>query len=231
MSDILAFLDRVIDELQPVAPVPEVGAGASNPLTEQRLPVVPVTRQDIYELDAQIEKKTGCEIWQRECRPQEYLSKSTGSTGSTGSSEAFCGQNTSRVNDSHGKLEAVTGSREGLCDKTRGKDPVNTCETHTTTAERPLLMPDGRRLHRFRADDIQVAVPNHVQDLIDQARWHGVVLVADGQELIVVERRHRVLPYEVLDALQGDAGAIIAALSGESRARLSPSTVPQQTSR
>jgi hypothetical protein len=78
MSDILAFLDRVIDELQPdaaagtsrekwrktsvipVATAPETGTGAPNPLTERRLPVLPVlpvTKQDMQEVMHESRKK------------------------------------------------------------------------------------------------------------------------------------------------------------------------------
>jgi hypothetical protein len=66
----------------------------------------------MHEVDAHIEKKTDCEFSQSERRPHESLSKSTGSTGRTGSFEGFCGQNTSRAIDSHGKSDTVTGSFE-----------------------------------------------------------------------------------------------------------------------
>jgi hypothetical protein len=78
---------------------------------------------------------------------------------------------------------------------------------------------DGRLLYRFCATEIPSAASEHVTDLMGQARWYGVVLVADGQELIVVERQHCLLPHEVLQSLQDDAGAIIAALRGEPRAK------------
>jgi hypothetical protein len=83
----------------------------------------------------------------------------------------------------------------------------------------PLLLPDGRRLHRFRVDAIPASVPRHAGALQDQARWYGAVLVADGHDLIVVERWQSGLPMETLRALKDAAGAIIACLRGESRAR------------
>jgi hypothetical protein len=83
----------------------------------------------------------------------------------------------------------------------------------------PVLLPDGRRLHRFRADSIPATVPDHAGALRDQARWHGAVLVADGHDLIVVERWQSTLPLETLRSFKDVAGAIIAFLRGESRAR------------
>ena len=82
-----------------------------------------------------------------------------------------------------------------------------------------LLFPDGRRLHRFHAHDIPATVPDDVRELIDQAHSNGTVLVPDGCELIVVERRERGMSSEALMVLGAKAGAIIAALRSESRAR------------
>ena len=82
-----------------------------------------------------------------------------------------------------------------------------------------MLLADGRRLHRFHADAIPLSVPGEVATLLDQARWHGAVLVADGGELIVVERWQCTLPLETLRAVKSCAGAIIAVLRGESRRR------------
>lgn len=81
------------------------------------------------------------------------------------------------------------------------------------------LLDDGRRLNRFRARGVPEMVPKIGAELADQARDRGAVLVADGLDLVVVEPRLR-LPSEILRALQHEAGAIIAALRGESRARL-----------
>jgi hypothetical protein len=50
-------------------------------------------------------------------------------------------------------------------------------------------------------------------------RAHGVVLVADGRDLILVERWLSTLPDETRDAIAANAGGIIALLRGESRAR------------
>ena len=88
------------------------------------------------------------------------------------------------------------------------------------TFGKALLLPDGRRLHRFRADTIPASAPHHAGALHNQARWYGAVLVADGHDLIVVEGWQSTLPLETLPALKDAAGAIIAYLRGESRARL-----------
>jgi hypothetical protein len=82
---------------------------------------------------------------------------------------------------------------------------------------RPLVMRDGRRLYRFRADAIPDDVPDCTKPLIEAARRSHAVLVADGSELIVVERPRPGLPVEVLRSLRMDAGAIIAALRQECR--------------
>jgi hypothetical protein len=87
------------------------------------------------------------------------------------------------------------------------------------TAQLPVLLADGRRLHRFRANTIPTTVPGDAATLLEQARWQGAVLVADGEELIVVERWQSALPPETLKAFMGRAGAIIAVLRGESRRR------------
>jgi hypothetical protein len=83
----------------------------------------------------------------------------------------------------------------------------------------PVLFPDGRRLHRFRTGAIPSLAPGNAAALLDRACSHGAVLVADGCELIVVERRESTLPPETLRAVRSCAGAIIAALRGESRRR------------
>jgi hypothetical protein len=56
-------------------------------------------------------------------------------------------------------------------------------------------------------------------DLVDDARWRGAVLIADGRELIVVERWLSTLPVEALRALKDNASNVIAVLLGESRQR------------
>jgi hypothetical protein len=83
----------------------------------------------------------------------------------------------------------------------------------------PMLLRNGRRLYRFRAVPASPSTPEQVANLIDQARYHGVTLVADGCELIVVERSLSALPEETLRALKSNAGSIIASLLGESRQR------------
>jgi hypothetical protein len=88
------------------------------------------------------------------------------------------------------------------------------------TASRPVLLRDGRRLHRFRAEVMPPFKPKLAEAALDGARCRGAVLVADGPELIVVEPPQG-LSSETLQALARDAGAIIATLRGESRERSS----------
>jgi hypothetical protein len=87
----------------------------------------------------------------------------------------------------------------------------------------PLLLPDGRRLHRFRADSIPEHAPGFVaQALIEQSRLSGVVLVPDGYELIVVEKLPIGQMAEILSALRDRAGAIIAVLRQEGSSQGTP---------
>jgi hypothetical protein len=55
--------------------------------------------------------------------------------------------------------------------------------------------------------------------LIDEARRCGAVLVADGPELIVVERWRSRLPSETRDVLRHRAAEVIGAMRRERRAR------------
>jgi hypothetical protein len=89
----------------------------------------------------------------------------------------------------------------------------------------PLL--DGRRMHWFRANDVPATAPDQAREVIDQARSCGAVLVADGNELIVVERWRCALPPEIFGSLRAYAGPIIGILRGESRARTSGQTSDQ----
>jgi len=65
-------------------------------------------------------------------------------------------------------------------------------------------------------------VPHQARELCARARACGVVLVADGHDLIAVERWRSALPLETLRALKDAAGAIIVYLRRESRARCTP---------
>jgi len=83
----------------------------------------------------------------------------------------------------------------------------------------PLLLADGRRLHRLLADRIPAAAPGRARELLNRARAYNAVLVSDGPELIVVERWLGNLPPDLLRQFEATAGEVIAALRGESRAR------------
>jgi hypothetical protein len=92
-------------------------------------------------------------------------------------------------------------------------------EGRANALSEPTLLRDGRRLHRFRATAIPDAIPAEIVRLMDEARWRGVVLVADGHDLVVVEPWLRMLSDEVLADLRWNPGGIIAALLGETRRR------------
>jgi hypothetical protein len=80
---------------------------------------------------------------------------------------------------------------------------------------RPRVLRDGRRLYRFRADTIPLSVPNSIAELIDSVRNLDAVLVADGRELIVVDRPGRPLSDQTLRALRSETASVIAALRQE----------------
>jgi hypothetical protein len=81
----------------------------------------------------------------------------------------------------------------------------------------PVLLQDGRRIWRF--SEAQDCTADQAAVLIDQAHWCGAVLVADGRELIVVERWLSSLPLETLCELSRCANAVIAALHQHLRVR------------
>jgi hypothetical protein len=81
----------------------------------------------------------------------------------------------------------------------------------------PLLLRDGRRLWRFSGD--QTCATDGAEALINQANSFGAVLVADGLELIVVERSMSHLPLDLLCELCRLSGEVIAALRRQSRTR------------
>jgi len=80
---------------------------------------------------------------------------------------------------------------------------------------------DGRVMHRFRADEIPASPQPDTAGLLDKVRRGGVVLVADGAELRVVERLQGQLHPRTLRELRERAGAAIAVLRGEHRERVS----------
>jgi hypothetical protein len=90
----------------------------------------------------------------------------------------------------------------------------------------PVLYPDGSRVWRFRAVNIPALPSEHVVALVDVAFSHGAVLVADGSELIVVERWQSTLSPETLGALREDIGDVIAVLRDQSRKRSARRELP-----
>jgi hypothetical protein len=83
--------------------------------------------------------------------------------------------------------------------------------------EEPLLLRDGRRLWRFRAGEDTER--EQAAELIQQAHRHGAVLVADGRELVIVERWLSNLPREALVELRRCAAAVITELLSRARVR------------
>jgi hypothetical protein len=73
---------------------------------------------------------------------------------------------------------------------------------------------------RFRAAEVPSSPSPDTTALLDKVRSVGVVLVADGMELHVVERWKRQLHLQTLRDLRANAGAVIAVLRGEHRARV-----------
>jgi hypothetical protein len=87
-------------------------------------------------------------------------------------------------------------------------------------ATEPLVLRDGRVMHRFHAAEIPARAALDVVMSLDKVRRVGVVLVADGMELHVVERWKGQLHPQTLRNLRDNAGAVITVLRGEHRARI-----------
>jgi hypothetical protein len=88
------------------------------------------------------------------------------------------------------------------------------------SATAPVTLRDGRVMHRFRAGEIPASPSPETEALLDRVRRIGVVLVGDGMELHVVERRKGQMHPNMLRALFDNAGDVIAALRGEHRERV-----------
>jgi hypothetical protein len=89
----------------------------------------------------------------------------------------------------------------------------------TVAGYEPVLLRDGRRLWRFRAETIPEFLNDDDIRPAVEARWLGCVLMADGHELLVVEPWLSNLPDETRAELAANAGTVIALLRGESRVR------------
>jgi hypothetical protein len=110
---------------------------------------------------------------------------------------------------------APAGTSDAKCSEVA---PPLTGDTNPAD-QQPLLLRDGRRLWRFRAESIpEILNDDDIRPAVE-ARWCGCVLVADGHDLIVTEPRLSRLPDETLAELAANAGTIIAVLRGESRVR------------
>lgn len=83
--------------------------------------------------------------------------------------------------------------------------------------DEPILLRDGRRLWRF--PPAAECAPNQAAALIDHAHYCGAVLIADGRELIVVERWLSCLPAESLCELRRCSTGVVSVLHQRARTR------------
>jgi hypothetical protein len=75
-------------------------------------------------------------------------------------------------------------------------------------------------MHRFHASEIPSSPEPDTAGLLDKARRGGIVLVADGPELHVVERWQGQMHPSALRTLRDNAGGVIAVLRYEHRERV-----------
>jgi hypothetical protein len=132
------------------------------------------------------------------CEHFEQIEHPTGSTAMSDRSPAI---DRARIVWSNAEEEPAATSTHGLIPRT-GLPEI---------PDVPVLLRDGRRMWRFsRGEDCG---PDQAAALINEARWCGAVVAADGREqLIVVERWMSGLPVETLLELRRCAGGVIAAL-------------------
>jgi hypothetical protein len=216
MADLLALLDQAIDGLTSRGPpdLDDIGTSSvtANPSENKGLTVVPA----VPAADRGVSGENGC-VGQpaagdrQQIAHQDPYSKTTGSTGSTGS----CG----RPGGSAGTRNTNSGGNGG-----NGHVEIGECGGDALAwrcfERRPLLLRDGRWMHAVAARDIPPSATAQVLNLVERARSRGAVLVADGHELKIFEPGVK-LPDAILGALRDEAGAVIAILRGESRARVS----------
>jgi hypothetical protein len=103
--------------------------------------------------------------------------------------------------------------------RVRGSETPETPTGDVSPEPEPLLLRDGGRLHRIAAHAIPATVTQRVKMFTQTVRGYGVRLWADGKELIVIEPWGGMLPESLFGELRKHAGAVIALLRGESRAR------------
>ena len=116
------------------------------------------------------------------------------------------------------RLAAKNPLPASLVDRVREAKPALVAYLHEPVIE-PVLLADGRRLHRFRSTTIPAQPPQHsLTELPRRLRAYGVELVDDGNVLILIEPWLSDLPLELLQEARSAAGEIIALLR-ESRER------------
>jgi hypothetical protein len=108
------------------------------------------------------------------------------------------------------KLTAAAPLPDALVARLRAAKPALLAYFHQAVVE-PVILADGRRLHRFRAaGPIPPSAPRHLLPLINAARSRDAVLVADGPDLIVIEPWLNELPPSTLRALVAEAAGVLS---------------------
>ena len=123
--------------------------------------------------------------------------------------------------DSLGDLgDPPAGSKGSNGSKPPASDFAQTCEKPVQLNRECFLLRNGRVMYFFRAAEIPLSALRDTAALLDRVRGAGVVLVADGPELHVVERWGGQLHPNTLRALEDNSGAAIAVLRGQHRERV-----------
>jgi hypothetical protein len=118
----------------------------------------------------------------------------------------------------HGKeieLSAPLPLPDDLIAQLRKAKPALLAHLHHAAVE-PVLLADGRRLHRFPGSrPIPVDSLGRLLPLLKLVRSYGVAMIADGRDLLVIEPWLSELPPQTLEQIKGAASEVIALLRDE----------------